>query len=220
MMELDGHQINARVACRALCPLLLASLPLLTACGSKERAPPPYEANPSPKEAYEVVVTTHDAPEDMYASSATVTYAIENEDCLPPIENFEGVRYEPDTHTLEVPIKRTGKREYTGIFFSDGMLEQDYYRRGKCRWSVQTVGAVLKTPASKAYTYFTILTPLVKKEAVTRYALKEIRPWKNDGQVYRSRDWSQEMFDEEVSPLEHEKFFSYSISAGERKPQP
>ncbi|HYQ24010.1 hypothetical protein [Stenotrophomonas sp.] len=105
MMELDGHRISARVACRALCPLLLASLPLLTACGSKERTPPPYEANPSPKEAYEVVVTTHDAPEDIYPAGAYVTYKITN-DCLPPIDNFEGVRYGIDKHSLDIPLKK------------------------------------------------------------------------------------------------------------------
>ena len=200
--------------------LLLSVLMLLGACGSKERAPPPYEANPSPKEAYEVVVTTHDAPEEMYASSASVTYAIENEDCLPPIENFEGVRYEPDTHTLEIPIKRTGKREYSGVFFNDGMLEQDYYGRGSCRWSMQSVGAVLKTPASKAYTYFTVSKPFEKKGTVTRYALKDIHPSENDGRIHPARDWSQKMFDEKVSPLEHDKFFSFSISTSAGKPQP
>jgi len=97
MMDLEGHRISAHVASRALCPLLLA---LLAACGSKERTPPPYEANPSPKEAYEVVVTTHDAPENIYATGAYVTYKVTN-NCLPPIDNFEGVRYGIDKHSLD-----------------------------------------------------------------------------------------------------------------------
>ncbi|XMM83771.1 hypothetical protein WG628_16225 [Stenotrophomonas maltophilia] len=194
---------------------LLALTAVLAACGHKEPPAPPYEANPAPTEAYEVVVSVQDAPSDIYVSSASVTYKITNEDCLPPIRNFEGVRYEPARHSLKIPMQRISAGYFKGIYFADGMLERSYYGRSECRWSVQFVGATLRTPASKDYTYFDVSTyPDASSE--TRYALKDIRPWKDDGEIYPARDWSQWMFDKEVPTANRDDFFSFTISTRRR----
>ncbi|MGE6333327.1 hypothetical protein [Stenotrophomonas sp. NPDC077659] len=216
MMELDGHRISARVAFRALCPLLLASLPLLTACGGKERAPPPYEANPSPKEAYEVVVTTHDAPEDMFLSGAAVGYVIADESCLPPIDNFEGVRYGIEKHLVTISLRKITPDKYVGTYFRDGLASKDYFGHGVCSWEVQYVSASLKTRSTESFTYFSISTSPEKK-TTTRYAPKEIKPLLDDGRIYPASDFSEGRFAKEISASQRSRFFSYSISIITRK---
>ncbi|MBK0011060.1 hypothetical protein [Stenotrophomonas sp. S41] len=215
MMELEGHQVFARAVSRALCPLLLALLPLLTACGSKERTPPPYEANPSPKEAYEVVITTHDAPEDIYASSASVTYEVTN-DCLPPIDNFEGVRYGIDKHSLDIPLRKVNSTTYEGTYFRDGILNADYYGKGACDWEVVLVGATLKTDTTTSPTYFTISTT-VDAGSETRYSSKSIKPLINDGSPSPADTIPTSRFLKTVPVAQRGDYFSYQITISPRK---
>lgn len=191
--------------------LLLSLLMLLGACASKERTPPPYEANPSPKEAYEVVVTTHDAPEDMFLSGAAVGYLIADSGCLPPIENFEGVSYGIEKHLVEIPLKKTAPDRYVGTYFRDGLASKDYFGRGICSWDVQYVSASLKTRSTKQFTYFPISTTPQKRTA-TRYSRKEVRPLLDDGEIYPATDFSEARFEETIPVSDRGQFFSYSIS--------
>jgi len=216
MMELKRQPARSGVVCRALCPLSLALLPLLAACGSKERTPPPYKANPTPKDAYEVVVTTHDAPEDMYLSAAAVGYVIANESCLPPIDNFEGVRYGIEKHLIEIPLRKIAADRYTGTYFRDGLASKDYFGRGICSWEVQYVSASLKTRSTERFTFFPISTTPEKRTA-TRYSPKEIRPALDDGEIYPATDFSESRFEESIPESERGRFFSYSISIIARK---
>ncbi|WP_313179464.1 hypothetical protein [Stenotrophomonas sp.] len=215
MMELEGHRISARIVSRALCPLLLALLPLLTGCGSKERTPPPYELNPSPKEAVEVVVTTHDAPEDIYAAGAWVTYRIAN-DCLPPIDNFEGVRYGTDKHTLDITLQRVGPTTFKGTFFRDGLAEKDYFGRGPCRWAVALAGANLETKATRSFTYFSISATTEEASAI-RYSSRTVRPQSEDGEVYPADGMPPSRFIKDVPMAERGNYFSYEITLTPRK---
>ncbi|HBS54168.1 MAG TPA: hypothetical protein DEA38_00370 [Stenotrophomonas sp.] len=215
MMELEGHRISAHVVSRALCPLLLAVLPLLTACGSKERTPPPYQANPSPKEANEVVVTTHDAPENIYATGAYVTYQVTN-DCLPPIDNFEGVRYGIDKHSLDIPLRKVNPTTYKGTYFRDGILDLDYYGRGPCEWEIVLVGAALKTDSSKSPTYFTISTS-VDAGSETRYSSKSIQPLLGEGNASPADSMPTSRFIRTVPEAQRSDYFSYKIEIGPRK---
>ena len=216
MMELEGHRISAHVASRALCPLLLALLPLLTACGSKERTPPPYEVNPSPKQAVEVIITTHDAPEDMYLEGAAVGYMIANGNCLPPINNFEGVSYGIGKHLVEIPLRKIAPDRYTGTYFRDGLASKDYFGRGVCSWEVQYVSASLKTRSTEQFTYFTISTTPEKRTA-TRYSLKKITPVLDDGDIYPATDLSETSFENSIPASDRSRYFSYTISIITRK---
>jgi len=214
MMALNGHRISAHVASRARYPMLLALLPLLTACGSKERAPPPYEANPSPKEAYEVVVTTHDAPEDIFASAAYVTYRISNEDCLPPIDNFEGVRYGLEKHSLDIQLNRVDASTFAGEYFGDGLLSKDYFGKGVCNWRIDLVGATLKTDRTKSFTYFSIAISGDEKETVL-YSSKDIRP-KLDNEVVPATTLSRENLPDSADER-NDGYFSMTITTRPRK---
>lgn len=214
MKELKAAPGSARVITRALCSVLLA-LPLLSACGSKERVPPPYEANPSPKEAYEVVVTTHDAPEEMFISATSADYEIADEGCLPPIDNFEGVRYGIERHSLPIHLRRLSGDTFVGEFYRDGMKPSNYFGRGECNWNLVRISANLRAPSTKSIAYFSISASPAQKEQ-TRFAAKAFVPLLDDGNEYPATSFSQERFEREVPLSDHRNFFSYSISINAR----
>lgn len=216
MMGLKRQPARSRVVSHTLCPLLLALLPLLTACGSKVPTPPPYETNPSPKEAVEVIVTTRDAPEDMYLVGAAVGYMIANGNCLPPIDNFEGVSYGIEKHLVEIPLRKTASGRYAGTFFRDGLASKNYFGRGVCSWEVQYVSASLRTHSTEQFTYFTVSTTPEERTA-TRYSRKEIKPVLNDGDIYPANDLSEASFENSIPASDRSKYFSYTISIISRK---
>jgi len=215
MMGLKRQPARSRVVSHALRPLLLALLPLLAACGSKERGPPPYEANPSPKDAYEVVVTTHNAPEDIYVKGAWVSYTITNGNCLPPIDNFEGVSYGIEKHSLKIPLEKIDAHTYTGTYFRDGLAEKDYFGRGLCRWRVDYVSSSIETESTRSFTYFQIVTD-PQQRTTTRFAKRAIAPRLDDGERYPASDLSEERFKREIPIEQQSDFFSYSITIAKR----
>ncbi|AWH30227.1 hypothetical protein C1931_15585 [Stenotrophomonas sp. YAU14A_MKIMI4_1] len=194
--------------------LLLSLLMLLGACGSKERAPP-YEANPSPKEAYEVVVTTHDAPEEMFISATSADYEIADEGCLPPIDNFEGVRYGIERYSLPIQLRKVSDATFVGEFYRDGMKPSNYFGRGECSWNLVRISANLRAPSTKSIAYFSISASPAHKEQ-TRFAAKAFVPLLDDGNVYPASSLSQERFEREVALSDYDRFFSYSISINAR----
>ncbi|WP_367381372.1 hypothetical protein [Stenotrophomonas cyclobalanopsidis] len=200
---------------RALCALLL-TLPLLTACGSKERAPPPYEKNPSPREPYDLVLTVRDGPDDIQASSAYVSYKIADEACLPRIDNFEGVRYGMDEHTMKIPLQQIDRTTFKGSFFRDGVLSKDYYGKGVCKWKVELVGAFLETETTKSFTYFSVATTL-QDASDTLHAKKDIKPRFDDGGIYPASIISEGGFVESVPESQRNDYFSINISVAPRK---
>lgn len=198
---------------------LLALTAVLVACGRKEPPAPPYELNPSPKDAYEITLTTQDAPDDIDASHAYVSYRIADEGCLPPIDNFEGVRYGMEKHSLHIPLQRVDGHTFKGIFFRDGLARKDYFGRGICTWRVSLVGASLWTEQTKDFTYFSISTDL-QTGRETRLSKKDIEPLRDDGHRYPASAILESRFEDEVPPEERGRFFSYSISirkAGNRQ---
>ncbi|MGE6335172.1 hypothetical protein [Stenotrophomonas sp. NPDC077659] len=215
MKELEGKLFRALGVSRALYALLL-TLPLLTACGSKERAPPPYEKNPSPKEPYDLVLTVRDGPDDIQASSAYVNYKVTDEACLPPIDNFEGVRYGMDEHTIKIPLQQIDKTTFKGSFFRDGVLSKDYYGKGVCKWKVELVGAFLETETTKSFTYFSVSTTL-QDVSDTLHAKKDIQRRFDDDGIYPASIISEEGFIESVPEPQRSDYFSISISATPRK---
>ena len=189
---------------------LLALTAVLAACGRKEPPAPPYELNPSPKDAYEITLTTQDAPDDIDASHAYVSYRIADEGCLPPIDNFEGVRYGLEKHSLHIPLQRVDKSTFKATFFRDGLASRDYFGRGSCRWKIQLVGASLSTERAAKFAYFPISTTMDQGDE-TRYSRKDIEPFIDDGRLYPATSYPEDRFKTEVPASEHGNFFSYRI---------
>lgn len=111
----------------------------LSSC-HKERSYPVYRENPAPKDAMPIVIRVQDAPVDVPTPKVFVTYEIDPL-CLPPINNYEGVQYEPNQQKVEFPARRIDATEFNSTLFKDGMEVADYYGRGPCTWTPVLVEA-------------------------------------------------------------------------------
>ncbi|MBI0301500.1 hypothetical protein JBE04_45470, partial [Streptomyces sp. PRKS01-29] len=60
-----------------------------------------------------------------------------------------------------ITLHKVSENEYRGTFYLDRMLDEDYYGRGVCHWTLTGVGAMLRATTSKADTRF--LTFIDKK---------------------------------------------------------
>lgn len=161
-----------------------------------------------------MVVTTHDAPQDIYASAAYVTYRISNEDCLPPIDNFEGVRYGLEKHSLDIQLHRVDASTFAGEYFGDGLLSKDYFGKGVCNWKIDLVGATLKTDRTKSFTYFSIATSGDEKETIL-YTSKNIQP-KLENQAIPATTLSRENLPNSADEP-NDGYFSMTITTKPRK---
>ena len=128
-----------RKSCSSLPGVALIALISLAIPGcNSEPSYPIYRENPAPKDALPLVIRVDDAPVDVPTPRVTVLYQIDPR-CLPPINNFEGVHYEPEWHSIQLQVQRISTTEFTSTAFRDGMAVADYYGHGPCKWTPNTV---------------------------------------------------------------------------------
>lgn len=119
---------------------LIALISLVISGCHKERSYPVYRENPVPADALPIIIRVHDAPLEIPTPKVSVTYQIDPL-CLPPINNCEGVQYEPNQHTIDLPVRRISATEFSSTVFKDGMEVADYYGSGPCTWTPALVEA-------------------------------------------------------------------------------
>lgn len=129
--------------------------------------------NPAPKQAYELVLTLKDAPGPFAIVEGVAQYDVSNyEDCgriLPATGTASRM-----TSQEPVTLHKASENEYRGTFYLDRMLDEDYYGRGVCHWTLTGVGAMLRATTSKADTRF--LTFIDKKRMDTGSQLTRYYP--------------------------------------------
>lgn len=96
---------------------------------------PTYEENPAPKQAHRLTLRIADAPGPLKVTVSAVQFDVVNKECLPPPKDNPGGRTSP-VPTNDIPFELTHVSDdvYSGVFYSDGMIDADYYGRGVCRW--------------------------------------------------------------------------------------
>lgn len=114
---------------------------LIAAACSSRAGDPDAQVNPTPKHRFEIEATLRDAPGEFDSATAQVVYEVQNRKCA-PLTAVSGVRATP-RHVVEVPVTRNVDR-YQATFFSDALLDGDYYGQGLCHWSVNIVSIVFK----------------------------------------------------------------------------
>ncbi|HEL5403260.1 TPA: hypothetical protein UOJ25_003408 [Stenotrophomonas maltophilia] len=157
---------------------LIALITLAVAGCNKERSYPVYRENPAPRDALPIVIRVHDAPVETPTPKVFVTYEI-NPLCLPPINNYEGVQYEPNQHKVELQTQRLSATEFSSVVFRDGMEVADYYGRGQCTWTPVLMEAsfafVIEDRPIQA-TAWTSFTKLESEGSTTTYVNRALRP--------------------------------------------
>ncbi|AWH25716.1 hypothetical protein C1932_11765 [Stenotrophomonas sp. YAU14D1_LEIMI4_1] len=194
--------------------VLIALIAVAAPGCSKDRSYPVYRENPAPRDALPIVIRVRDAPVSVPTPKITVLYEIDPR-CLPPIDNYERVNYEPKWHSVQLQVQRISSTEFTSKAFKDGMAVADYYGRGPCNWTPNTVQASFpmvvdgRSIDAKVGVAFQRLEDEGRSTTYVAKALKPLIP----GQT-PERAWtlSQTMF--EKRPLaDHPKYFAIDISS-------
>ncbi|WP_081280951.1 hypothetical protein [Stenotrophomonas maltophilia] len=193
---------------------LIALTTLVTPSCHKERSYPVYRENPAPKDALPIVIRVHDAPVNVPTPKITVLYEIDPL-CLPPINNYEGVQYEPKWHSVEFKAERISDTEFKSTVFNDGMEVADYYGRGPCKWTPNTLQASFPLNVDDRSIYATVgasFQEVGEEGGSTTYVKKALLPLISGQIPEQAGTQSQTMFDK-LPPADRPKYFRIEISS-------
>ncbi|QDH71337.1 hypothetical protein [Marilutibacter alkalisoli] len=184
-----------------------------------ENSKPEYRENPDPQQKHRLTMRIDNAPGQFDWIHGTMQFNVENTECLPPPKE------NPGGHTSPVPVRmipfeleRQPDGEYTAAVFTDGMIDEDYYDRGVCRWKLLNVQVQLKATGAEEETLF--MADLFQDELMAGQA-KTLYYWKNrypreDG--FDSFPASGQGDLSQVPADKQEEFFSISLTAKEATP--
>ena len=192
---------------------LIALISLVISGCHKERSYPVYRENPAPKDALPIVIRVHDAPVEVPTPKVSVTYEIDPL-CLPPINNYEGVQYEPNQHTVEPPVRRISATEFSSTLYKDGMEVADYYGSGPCTWTPVLVVASFdfiiddRPIQATAWSSFTKIEDEERSITYVNRALPPMIP----GEFPEWTPTESSKWYEKMSKAERQKYFPIEIS--------
>jgi len=130
--------------------------------------------NPSPRQAYELVLRLQNAPGGFAFIEGVAQYDVSNEDQCGYIEPETGVAARI-TSQEPVTLRKVADDEYRGTVYLDRMLDEDYYGRGVCNWVFSGAGAMLKATGANGETRFLSFLgaePFVQGQTETRHYLR------------------------------------------------
>ncbi len=139
-------------------PVLLGiALLSITACGdtvdTKQRRQ--YRENPSPVQAYRLHMHVDSAPGPLEVTVSATQHDVVTPECLPPPNANPGGHLSPiPTNDIPFRLERVSEAEYTGVFYADGMIDEDYHGRGICRWELIQVQVQLRATGAEQETRF------------------------------------------------------------------
>lgn len=95
-----------------------------------------FRANPSPKQVFEVEFEIHDAPGPLKAVSGGARYSATQAPNCTFVTNAWAGTWGTPFKGLSTPITRAGPNRFVMTVTRDGMLDEDYYGKGVCRWEM------------------------------------------------------------------------------------
>jgi len=102
---------------------------------------PGVKLNPHPKMRYEITMTVEGAPGGFESVKGRVDYHVSNPDSV-PLTPFTGATVEPQEYT-PIEFERVDDTTYRAYVYADRFLDEDYFGRGTCHWSLVAVSANL-----------------------------------------------------------------------------
>lgn len=166
--------------------LLLAMLS--TSCGSsamqtpsrpvphtdvKDNHPPRPQIRRKPDPtAYEVTMTIEDAPGPFGSIEGVMQYETALDDpCMPDLGGMAGTRMRLKEY-VPVLLESVGDNRYRGIYYTDLLVDDDYYGLGICRWSMVAARVTLRAGVGEGDANFfenIFYDDLVSKDRVKVY---------------------------------------------------
>ena len=150
----------------------------ITACSdavdTKQR--PQYKENPSPVQAYRLRMHIRDAPGPLKVTVSATQHDVVTPECLPPPNANPGRQLSPiPTNDIPFRLERVSEAEYTGVFYTDGMIDEDYHGRGICRWELIQAQVQLKANGTEGETRFIVS---LDKDELSGGGSKTVYYWK------------------------------------------
>lgn len=109
--------------------------------------------NPAPTQPYQVVLTIEGAPGPFAVVEGRAQYDVVNEGECGLINRLSGTAGRITSNEPFV-FNRVSDGEYRGVVYLDGMLDEDLYGRGVCRWELTDVRASMRATGTKGETRF------------------------------------------------------------------
>lgn len=152
-----GALISAALSCAFALPLAACTQPM----NEKKRSE--YRENPNPVQAYRISMRIDHAPGPLASMTALAHYDVTNRECLPPPKDNPGGHTSPvPTAPTEVVWKRVADSTYSGVVYTDQMLDEDYYGRGVCQWRLTGFVMQMKATGADGETLFVPSYPVQK----------------------------------------------------------
>ncbi|MEH6415831.1 hypothetical protein [Pseudomonas sp. CGJS7] len=154
----------------------------LIACGCSspyDDITPEFKQNPQPKQRYQLTLTIANAPGPFASVQGFMQFDVDTPECLPPPNANGGHLWPTPTETIPFAWTRVSDTEYTGVVYIDGMVDEDYYGRGLCRWKMMQARAALKATGAARETRFVpniYSDKLAAQQAESTYLLKADYP--------------------------------------------
>jgi len=217
-IDLRRADMRARIATIAwllIAPAILA----IAACSSESGAGmPTYKHNTKPSRVFALAVRIDNAPGPFASLHGTMQYDIANSACLPPADFFSGVQTTPISTFLPISLKRTGEGRYEGEIALDGLVDDDYFGRGVCRFKAVGPSVSLRATGAAGETRFVVR---LDAEAVEAEATKTKYYWRGgyprDPRVEDFPDHGLDSPDDFLEPLRDE-LFSVTIQSSKVNP--
>ncbi len=130
----------------------------LTAC-SAQTMQPNFEHNPHPKDAYKLRVVFKDLPGPLVLASASATYGISNLPCA-VVSKHPTHANQPIAYSSFV-MNKIAENTYEGMFYTDAMIDKDYFGNGICHWYLESVGAAFTASNAPRETVFSVSFPMM-----------------------------------------------------------
>jgi len=135
-----------------------------------------YKRNSAPVQAYRFRMHIHDAPGPLKVTVSATQHDVVTPECLPPPNANPGGHLSPiPTNDIPFRLERVSEAEYTGVFYTDGMIDEDYHGRGICRWELIQVQVQLKASGTEGETRFIVS---LDKDELSGGAPKTVYYWK------------------------------------------
>jgi len=120
----------------------------------KEKSKMEYRQNPNPTKAHQLIMRIDNAPGEFGWMHGFMQYDVTNRECLPPPDENHGHLSPIPTRSVEFDLTQESPGEYSGIVYTDGMIDEDYHGRGVCRWKLMNVQVQLKATGTEGETLF------------------------------------------------------------------
>ena len=212
---MDERTMKPRRPIQTAATLLLLSQ---TACSGamNSQTSPQFTENPAPRQAYRLTLRIEGAPGPLEVVSSAAQFDVVNKECLPPPKDNPGGHTSPvPTHDIPFRLERVSDSEYSGTFYTDGMVDAEYHGRGVCRWALIQAQVQLRAPGDQGDTHF---IAKLSGDELPQGAPKAFHYWKarypKDAGAEGYRDFGQPDL-QKVPVDQRDEFFGIVLTARE-----